>query len=760
MKKFYLILLILLFAPPAFAGQTINITTDLSNKVYGNSDTPDGFGLPTLDPNYNTVNFATSGISLSNFSVYGGWFNGSDVSGNAVIITVSELISSGFNGIYGGYAENGSVINNRVSVSSLKSVFMNIYGGIADKNATNNIVELKNLNAGNYIFMGGSSIDSGETNHEVSGNIISIEGGTYNIGDIYGGEFHSSSVTTAYNAQIKNNVINISGGTFDDVVMVAGYLNVGSRFPQNSVINNGINISGNATFINSHIYGSDGGSVMENNFINIKNGNFQDTVIAGGYVSVTSSGNPTFEVSGNIVSIEGGTFSGTIYGGYAENSSNASLVKDNIVNISGNSDLTNAYLYGGYNAGNTGEISGNTLNLSTSINVKVASGFDNYNFSIDSSNVNSNSMLHAADSATDMDNTTVGLYLKDSSTTLHVGDTIWLVENMNANTINQAFSHIKVGATMLYDWELLIDGNNLYAIINKDINPPPPPCEGEDCNGGGDGNGGDNGGGAGYLNPETKSLLEGNISSLGVLIQGADLIVDSGISALDAGVFDGRNGMFSAVSGGSVKLNSGSYVNVQSGSLILGLGKKLNRSLFGIFVEGGGGKHNTFNRLEDSIVRGNGNNTYAGGGLLGRLGSENIYVDSSVRGGYALTSYSADYSPDAKYNIGSLYYGGHVGFGLIQNRNNWSFTEYVKYLATIQQGNNVILDTKEEIRFANMMSSRAVAGLRGKYNGVYLGYAYEQELNGEAKGTASNAKHSNLVMESPIIKGGTSVLEA
>jgi hypothetical protein len=687
-------------------------------------------------------------------------------------VKIYYLILSFLFSISTALAAGGNILDITDSISSRRNVYANLGSGSYPNfefAPINNTVNLNtdNLSFSDSTFHGAQS----NTSEDIIGNTINITASNLTgIGVLFAGKCNSCSG----DSRVERNVININessnntyiriiyGGEYEGtgiatvidnhVYIKSGAINIvygGHTTNTNSVIDsNSVYLSNLTSASNSTgIYGGYGGNQVINNTVEIKDSNFIGANIAGGYVNGSNG-----EASGNIVSIEGVVINGNIYGGYASTNAPNATVANNTINISGSSDLSNANIFGGY-AENSGTISGNTLNLSTNIVVLSAAGFDNYNFTIEGANAG-NAMLSASDSAINMSNTTVGLYLKDSSTQLNVGDKIWLVENMNATTIDQAGGTMRAGATMLYDWDILVDNNNLYAVINKDTN-----TGGGGGNGGGNGGGG-NGGGAGYLNPATKSLLEGNLSSLGVLIQGADLIADSGINALDSALFYGRSGMFSAVSGNSVKLNSGSYVNTQSASLILGVGHKINSSLYGIFIEGGGGKHNTFNRFDKSVVKGNGDNTYAGGGLLGKIVFGSMYLDSSIRGGYVATNYTADYSPDAKYNISSIYYGGHMGAGLVQNKNNWSFTEYVKYLATLQQGNTVILDTKEEIHFANMMSSRAVVGLRSKYKSIFLGYAYEQELNGEARGTASNAKHSNMVMESPVIKGGTSVIEA
>ncbi|MDR2008263.1 MAG: hypothetical protein LBQ34_04755 [Alphaproteobacteria bacterium] len=692
MKKIsFGIFLILLYTIPAFAGRTIYISNNPTADIVGNLN-----GTTWLDTKDNTVNFTQNNLDIGDFNIYGALpQNKSDVTGNTVNIYASGLQNIGV--ISGG--------NNDKTPS-------NTY------NASNNTVDINETSNNTYTKDIYGAIGGGELRN----NKVIIKSGA--IANVYGG-YSWVYVSDFVNRIFDSNSVYLSNltssSTATKIYGALGSSNDNPAIAVSLVTNNSVEIK-NSTFVGAVIVGAQYGMEISGNSVSIENSTIEGNIY-GGFTDVN---NDSIKVSNNIVSINGGTIIGSIYGGYSP----AATTIDNTVNIDGTPDLSQASIYGGYvaNPSDTTLVSGNTLNLQTTITVLSASGFDNYNFYTDGLNLNI-PMLAATDSAIDMDNTVIGLYLKDNSS-LKAGDKIWLVSNMTGNTINQATGKMRSGATQIYDWEMLIDNNNLYAQIKNDIEV------------------------GGNLNPETKSLLEGNLSSLGVLIQGADLIADSN-DTLDSIAYEDSNGMFSGININSIKLNSGSHIDIQSGSLLVGLGSKINNYTYGAFVEAGSGRHNTYNEFEDSIVKGDGKNTYAGAGFLGRLSFDFIYVDASIRAGYATTRYSADYSPDAKYNIGSMYYGGHAGTGLVQNMGNFSLNEYVKYLATMQQGQTITLDSKEEINFANIMSSRATAGLRAKYNGVYLGYAYEQELAGEA-----NATTANTAIDAPVIKGGTSVIEA
>ncbi|MDR2008760.1 MAG: autotransporter outer membrane beta-barrel domain-containing protein [Alphaproteobacteria bacterium] len=551
--------------------------------------------------------------------------------------------------------------------------------------------------------------------------------GTYGGFDVkgYGGKILNPATET----ESSRNTVNLNvSGTLNSLNVYGGYNdNTTATFKVDS---NTVNLRGGFSSLQGEINGGENASGdATNNTVNIYAGSsFTNTDIWGGYS--IANGN----ASGNIINIEGGNFvdsdimAGGADGGDAIN---------NIVNISGDTKFQNVHLSGGYAA--NGTASDNTLNLSTNIVVLGAYGFSNYNFTVDNNNITTPVLMATKDSV-DMKDSVVGLYLKSTSKQLKAGDKIFLVSNMTGVNINQASGKARAGVSMIYDWTIDVNGQDLYAIINSDV-----------------GNAGSGGGEAGKFNPETKALSEGHLSSMGVLTSGADLVADNGINSADTTLQENNMGVFSSLNFNSVRLNSGSYIDLNSSSFVLGVGKKINNKyLMGAFLETGNGSHKTNNKTDYSTVKGSGDNLYFGAGLLGKYSFEsNIYLDASVRAGYVNTNYKADFSPDAKYNIGALYYGGHIGAGYKHDVSVLTFNEYVKYLATVQGGNDVSFDSGEKAKFDDVISSRVQAGLRVKYSSVFVGYAYEQELAGEAKATIDNT-----AIDAPSIKGGTNIIEA
>jgi len=876
MKKFCLFICLIFFVPQInAAGQTVTITVDPASDVSGNSETPDGLGVATLDPANNTVNVIGNNINTT-YSIAGGRISSavsfSEVSGNTVNILGDD---STFAEVYGGIisysGNNGNVINNTINISgnnltfnkiirggtssglgSINNNTINIGGSVstfndnnfggytlgsqinADGNtvnisessnnsyagsvitggrgasannnkviiksgtfiqsattirggngggstavnvgsANNNLVDLSNITfmasgtviAGGHAhtiandnnvkinklsFTGSTTIRGGwaespgqqaPDSFEASGNNVYIEDSDIS-GSISGGEITGNSRDNTL-VKVQNNTLNIKGGSYSGN-LYGGNASRGTTSATNLagiVQSNGVNISG-SNIVGSAIYGGRGG-VVNNNYVVIKDGNLENTKVYGGYSDGSSTATDvSFEASGNSVSINGGVIGGEIYGGFSYlQAGSTAPVNNNTVSISGNVDLSNASLFGGFatDGNSTSSGTGNTLNLASSITLLKVANFDNYNFYITGSN-NTSPIMHTTFEQTDMSGTTIGLYLQEGiNANFKIGDTIWLAENIKGDedSLNQSSRYVRQGVAKIYDWDIHITGDNLYAVINKDVYVSTD----------------------GGANPEAKSLLEGNLSSLGMLISGADLIADSGVRSLEAALFNKSTGIFTSGSFNSQKLNSGSYAKVNSTSFILGLGHTTkNNNIWGLFLEYSNANHNTFNKIEDyelqggSIVKGNGTNIYTGLGYLGRMSFNSMYFDSSLRGGYVATTHNADYTVGAEYNIGTFYYGGHLRYGYMHNIKNIEMTEYVQYLATLQQGKTTTLSSREKIKFASMLSSIVSIGGRAKYNGMYLGYAYEQELAGESK-----ASIEGLVVNPATIKGGTNVVE-
>jgi hypothetical protein len=276
-------------------------------------------------------------------------------------------------------------------------------------------------------------------------------------------------------------------------------------------------------------------------------------------------------------------------------------------------------------------------------------------------------------------------------------------------------------------------------------------------------------------NPQTKALSEGQAAGLAFLTQGSDLIAGSGMRSAVSGA-DAVSGLsaFAATSGGWSRYDTGSHLDVSGVSVIAGLafGANLNpgRLTLGAFFEGGWGSYNSYNSFSDAAsVDGDGDTSYVGGGILGRLesvalGSGKVYAEASGRMGNSATDFSASDLHDAsgnhaRYDTDGTYYGLHAGLGYI-----WQVTDSValdlsgKYFWTHREGDTVRV-AGEPFTFEDLDSHRLRAGGRislavSEHIVPYAGAAYEYELDGKA-----DASVHGYSISSPDLSGGTGIGE-
>ncbi|MDR3203807.1 MAG: hypothetical protein LBV23_03550, partial [Deltaproteobacteria bacterium] len=264
------------------------------------------------------------------------------------------------------------------------------------------------------------------------------------------------------------------------------------------------------------------------------------------------------------------------------------------------------------------------------------------------------------------------------------------------------------------------------------------------------------------LNVQTKALSEGFIAGIGLVNMGADLVAGQGMAeavlaahraGADKGKLRGGLGAFGALSGGRSRYNTGSHVDMNGISLMVGLswGADLSpgRLTLGAFFEYGNGTYDTYNSFVSAAsVHGNGDIRNLGGGLLARMdfdktGPGRFYADFSARAGGVRNQYGNSdlvdlWGRQAAYESSSAYYGFHFGTGYLWNISDTASLDlYAKYFATVQKGDSVILTTGDPVTFNDATSSRLRLGARigfavNDYVRPYIGAAWEREFNGES----------------------------
>ncbi|MDR1887894.1 MAG: autotransporter outer membrane beta-barrel domain-containing protein [Zoogloeaceae bacterium] len=283
--------------------------------------------------------------------------------------------------------------------------------------------------------------------------------------------------------------------------------------------------------------------------------------------------------------------------------------------------------------------------------------------------------------------------------------------------------------------------------------------------------------------PQAKALSEGLLSGVALMNQGVDLSIERGmrLAVASAGRQTGYSA-FGAVAAGHSRYESGSHINMDGASLILGAAAgqdfAAGRLTLGAFAEYGRGDydtHNSFGAARFSFkrtarIKGDGNTRYAGGGLLAHYtGNNGYYAEATLRAGRVKTDFSSsdliDYlGQRAEYDVDMSYYGAHAGVGHI-----WSFGEnqaldvYGKYLWLRQTGERTTLSTGDDIRFEDTDSERLRLGARLTWTvaqawQTHMGLAYEHEFNSKARAT-TNTIGGALAIDAPELKGGVGIGE-
>lgn len=211
------------------SGNTATISGGtVSGDIYGAKITSG-----TVSNNTVTVTGGTFGEETS---VYGGYTEEGDASGNKV--TIQDVTVNGY--AEGGYSGGGFVTGNTLAISGNSYVKENAYGGLlyfADGTVSGNKVLLSGGTvsgqaAGGMSFLGDAV--------EVSGNEITVTGGTIEEG-VYGG-------LAQLGGNASGNTVTISGGTINKYVY-------GGSADSGTASNNTVNIYGGTFKSDTRLYG-------------------------------------------------------------------------------------------------------------------------------------------------------------------------------------------------------------------------------------------------------------------------------------------------------------------------------------------------------------------------------------------------------------------------------------------------------------------------------------------------------------------------
>ncbi|MFT4300768.1 MAG: autotransporter domain-containing protein [Desulfovibrio sp.] len=722
-----------------------------------------------------TANYATAGESNSNAafdnrlsmtgglvvgSAKGGWSNTGDVSYNHVSISggrVGDGLGTITNGwVIGGATTDGSAANNTVTISGsavvncidvAESTSGSVYGNkliITGGDIKGAVARAgwsdTGLVFGNEVYMSGGVIHDNTTNSSLgylSGGLSRFGNAERNTVTIIGGSVNSVTGGDAPGGNVTGNSVTVSGDT--QIKYVRG------GFAGGSATNNRDLLSGDSQIELLITGGQAGNGDARDNVVIINGG------ITGATGSIFGGTSVNGAATGNSVIISSGmvnTYS--IFGGHSD----TGAATNNSITINSGATFGPATtLYGGQ-SGSGGQISGNTLNINAFRgSFAGVHNFENYNFILPASVGNGGTVLTVSGlMPTDLAGTKVAITELEQGSVLAPGSTISLISSTQNTPKNVSATNVRQGISFYYDFSIDATSGQLIAKVNSVS-----------------------------VNQQLKALSEGFVSGLGLVTQGADVAAGQGmasaVSAAKSGAAGGGMPIagFGALSGGSVRYNSGSHVDMHSLSLLAGLALGTDitpgRLTFGAFFEYGNGSYNTYNSFSNAAsVDGNGNTHYLGGGILGRMnfintGPGHFYTEASGRAGNVYNNYESSDLRDANgreasYDSTSAYYGLHLGTGYIWNiTDEASLDLYGKYFWTRQTGDSITLSTGDPIDFDDVYSSRLRFGSRfayavNEYVSPYVGAAWEHEFDGKAR-----ASTNGYDMKAPSLRGDTGIGE-
>ena len=721
-------------------------------------------------------NATGNSVDFSNVTatyVQGGYSGSGSATGNSLAIRSGTVQNNAF----GGYVDSGSgeASGNSVTFNG-GSVTNNIYGGMSAAGlAQNNSVTMTNGSA--KWLLGGYS-----ANGNVIGNSVNVSGGT--LTGVSGGESNSGSAT--------GNIVSISGGTVQSNVN-GGFVASGSGKATGNIVN----ISGNADLSGAVVAGgsSPDGDAFTDNTLN-KNSDAA-VHLARNFASV----NFGYSGTANIGELDS-TPTGSALSGVTVNTNANNVSFDGVISGSGSITKTGAgtltlsgtNTYTGMTTVRSGTLALGSELTSNQLTLYGGTVFDrgSHNHSLDNgilsvNGVNGQSAMYKGDLSarnatlnfispvhptqpllrvtgdTDVSGSAYNVGLS-GGTSLAAGSTLTLLEvgagkMLTANNLRKGGGIVQIGSTVAHDitTDVALDPTTgRLSAVTAQVSP-------------------------GRATDQSKALSEGFLGGLALNLQGADLVAGRGMDSAvraSSGTDDAeRHGFagFGALSGGSLRYNTGSHLDMNSLSLLTGLAWGIDlapgRLTLGAFFEYGNGSYDTHNSFTNAAsVDGDGNAYYLGGGILARMDFVNIgpgrfYAEASGRAGKTHNEYDSSDLRDAAgrkadYDSSSPYYGLHFGTGYVWNINDAATLDlYGKYFWTRQQGDSVGLSTGEHLSFDDINSSRLRFGGRFAYIlnehvAPYIGAAWEHEFDGKAR-----ARTNGFDIDAPNLRGNTGIGE-
>ena len=619
---------------------------------------------------------------------------------------------------------------------------------------------------------------------EASGTRVTVQGST--VGGYVLGDFvYSSGGGAAAQTTVSVSDTHVGG------YVIGAYARAGADSSGDAKASGAVTVKNSdiASVVYSGYARNSGSGLAEasGNTLELDDTHVSDTV-SPGYARNEGSGQAVSE--GNTLTLLGGTYDGSIYGGRAYAAGNTAASGGNTVTLQGDNvdgdgspsfSAQNTVIWGSYALGGNQMYAPSSPNTLDIIDAKGMTAANIRNFSIlkyTLPNMTAQESVltltgGADNEKTDISNASVSVAVADvwgrdggefgfGGDKSPENDRIILVKNDNG-LVSDGWKQdgeiiAREGVSLSFELAAAADDTSLYLYRPETFIDPSDPDHPHPNDT--------------VVNPQTKALAEGWLAGLTLGIQAGNVAADQGIGAMRyAAVRLDRDGWlpFGVLEGGSLKYDSGSHIDLQSLSLLAGLGRGVSTDLglliVGGFFEYGTGSyktHNTFDTMPS--VDGSGNAWYMGGGLLASMdfkktGDGHFYLEGSAHTGMLHNSFDGDalrdaYGRSAEFDTDTPYYNLHAGLGYL-----WNFAEdhsldiYGKYYWTRVLGTDETLNTGDHVDFDDITSSRTRLGARYAYQATehvstYIGAAWEHEFEG-----VSDSSVFGYGIDSPKIRG-------
>ena len=629
-------------------------------------------------------------------------------------------------------------------------------------------------------------------------------------------------------ADANSNQLTIRAGTFrEDVTSGRSFARNTSAGSAAKAVDNRLWVYGSTTQFQRHLFGGSAEARAAGNFsaeaeasgniTHLMEGTTYDGDVYGGMAQGGSdTGNVYLKSNYNELYIHGGTYRGNIYAGAALGDPAADPndvheeVHHNKIVISGANDLSFASLYGyRHRVGGTGAYAADNelvLKDTKNITVKSVEGFNRFAFYVPSDITEDDTMLYVRDDTRNIDlsGKTVDAHLQGSTS---LPNRIRLLHTVNAEIHNDGTATMTVHEGISGTERISVTTNKKELIVRRDgltdagglvpepsapkpdekplpsgatpptppgsppavtppsgiVTPPPtppalPPETPYD-------------GGFRLIGDHAKSLAETMAGSVAFIGSGMNLFTGLGMSSasIEAAAAEGF-APFAAMSGSSMRIKTGSHVDLKGMNLAVGFSREVkrdnNRLIFGPIVEYGRGTYDSY----VNAAHGDGSIRYIGaGGFIRQEQKDGMFYEGSLRAGRSNMDYSATLNVGGtprhtSYDTRANYIGAHLGVGQSTTMKDGGKQEvYIRYFYTRQNGTDATLSTGDRYSFSAVDSHILRTGARWmhpqKGGSLIVGASVQYEFGGDASATYHRAGGMSYTSPSPSLKGFSGSLE-